>query len=153
MPPPLFCLSHHDGGGGEVRLGIWLGLLDLVWEKGESGAREVVPVVAGGGLAGRDSAAAGTHGGEVAGRAPSVCEFGDLGFTGVAVEMKLSARVVPNVGANIFRPARIGPNFGASVHLMTHGWSALFYQPIVRQLHIPDQQSVTLYMFSRPTVR
>jgi hypothetical protein len=45
------------------------------------------------------------------------------------VEMKLSARVGPNVGANIFRPARIGPNIGASVHLTTHGWSVLFDRP------------------------
>jgi hypothetical protein len=74
-------------GGGEVQLGIWLGLLDLVREKGECGAREVVPVVAGGGLAGRDSTAAGTRGGEAARRAPSACEFGDLGFSGAAVEL------------------------------------------------------------------
>jgi hypothetical protein len=73
-------------GGGEVRLGIWLGLLDLVREKGECGARKVVSVVAGGRLAGRDSAAAGTRGGEATGRAPSACEFGDLVFTGAALE-------------------------------------------------------------------
>jgi hypothetical protein len=44
-------------GGVEVRLGIWLGLLDLVREKAEGGARDVVPVVAGSGVTGRDSAA------------------------------------------------------------------------------------------------
>jgi hypothetical protein len=43
-------------------------------------------VVVGGGLAGRDSAATGTRGGEAAGRAWSAREFGDLGFTGAAVE-------------------------------------------------------------------
>jgi hypothetical protein len=75
-----------------VRLGIWLGLLDLVRDKGEAGAREVVPVVAGGGVAGRDSAAVGTRDGEAAGRAPSPCEFGDLGFTGAAVETLLRGK-------------------------------------------------------------
>jgi hypothetical protein len=73
-PPPLFLYAASligTEGGGEVRLGIWLGLLDLVRDKGEAGAREVVPVVAGGGVAGRDSAAVGTRDGEAAGRAPS----------------------------------------------------------------------------------
>jgi hypothetical protein len=87
-PPPLFLyaaslIGTEGGRRSTVR--------DLVGVVG-SGAGEVVQVVAGAGVAGRDSAAAGTRDGEAAGRAPSPCEFGDLGFTGAAVETLLRGK-------------------------------------------------------------
>jgi hypothetical protein len=82
---PVRCFSHRDGGGRRSTV------RDLVGVVG-SGAGEVVQVVAGAGVAGRDSAAAGTRDGEAAGRAPSPCEFGDLGFTGAAVETLLRGK-------------------------------------------------------------